>query len=173
MSDKTSDKYRITLTENQLALVGTAVEIMLRSGMGQTYDLAEWLTLKGNDYPHGNGFDIYIAERNLIASVLEGIMRTKTAHNKEESEPLRELKTLYEAIRHQRWKDSRAPEWDVRSHKPMMCGKEPVPKIVTRLTKRLDTLNSRIWNDEQEYKEIYRALTGAREEEKECSRKTM
>ena len=139
MSNK---RYKITLTENQLALVGTAVEIMLRTGMGQTYDLAEWLTLKGNDYPHGNGFDIYIAERNLIASVLEGIMCNKAAHNfarinctvcgasaKEESDSVRELKTLYEAIRHQQWKDSRAPEWDVRSHKPMMCGKEPVPKI--------------------------------------------
>lgn len=44
---------------------------------------------------------------------------------------------------------------------------------MTRLTKRLDTLDSRIWNDEQEYKEIYRALTGARKEEKKCSRKTM
>lgn len=49
-------------------------------------------------------------------------------------------------------------------------GYELPPKIVTRLTKRLD---SRIWNDEQEYKEIYRALTGARKEEKKCSRKTM
>lgn len=142
MSDKTSDKYRITLTENQLALVGTAVEIMLRTGMGQTYDLAEWLTLAGHDMPSGTEFDIYIAERNLIASVLEGIMSNKAAHNfarinctvcgasaKEESDSVRELKTLYEAIRHQQWKDSRAPEWDVRSHKPMMCGKEPVPKI--------------------------------------------
>lgn len=130
MSDKTSDKrYKITLTENQLALVGTAVEIMLRTGMGQTYDLAEWLTPKGNDYPHGNGFDIYIAERNLIASVLEGIMRYETAHIEKESDSVRELTTLYEAIGHQQWKDSRAPEWDVRSHKPIKCGKEPVPEI--------------------------------------------
>ena len=50
MSDKTSDKtsdkqYKITLTEKQLGLIGKAVEIMLRTGMGQTYDLAEWLTL--------------------------------------------------------------------------------------------------------------------------------
>ena len=50
-------------------------------------------------------------------------------------------------------------------------GYELPPKIVARLTKRLDTLDSRIWNDEQEYKEIYRALTGARKEEKKCSRK--
>ena len=42
MSNK---KDRITLTEKQFALIETAVEIMLRTGMGQTYDLAEWLTL--------------------------------------------------------------------------------------------------------------------------------
>ena len=126
MSDK---RYKITLTENQLALVGTAVEIMLRSGMGQMYDLAEWLTLAGNDLPRGNDFDIYVAERNVIKGVLEGITSYETVHSEKESDSVRELKTLYEAIRHQQWKDSRAPEWDVRSHKPMMCGKEPIPKI--------------------------------------------
>lgn len=131
MSDKTSDKrYRITLTENQLALVGTAVEIMLRTGMGQMQDLAEWLTLAGNDYPRGSDlFCLYVTERNLIQSVLEGIMRNEAAHRKEESDSLRELTTLYEAIGHKQWEDSGEPEWDVRSHKPMMCGKEPVPEI--------------------------------------------
>jgi len=126
MSNK---RYRITLTANQLELVGAAVEIMLRSGMGQTYDLAEWLTLKGNDYPHGNGFDICIAERNLIKGVLEGITSYETVHSEKESDSVRELKTLYETIRHQQWKDSRAPEWGVGSHKPIKCGKEPVPEI--------------------------------------------
>jgi len=122
-------KYKITLTEKQLALIGTAVETLMRTGMGQTYDLAEWLTLKGNDYPRGNDFDIYVAERNVIKGVLEGITSYETVHSEKESDSVRELKTLYEAIRHQQWKDSRAPEWDVRSHKPMKCGKEPVPKI--------------------------------------------
>ena len=131
MSDKTSDKrYRITLTENQLALVGTAVEIMLRTGMGQMHDLAEWLTLAGNDYPRGSDlFCLYVTERNLIQSVLEGIMRNEAAHRKEESDSLRELKTLYEAIGHRRWKDNGMDEWDVRSHEPMKFGSEPVPRI--------------------------------------------
>ena len=129
MSDK---KYKVTLTENQLALVGTAVEIMLRTGMGQMYDLAEWLTLSGYDYPtFSTEFDIYLAQRKLIQSVLEGISRdvAECPHGKGESNSLLELKTLYEAIGHQQWKDSGEPEWDVRSHKPMLCGKEPVPEI--------------------------------------------
>lgn len=131
-SDKTSDKrYRITLTENQLALVGTAVEIMMRTGMGQTFALAEWMTLMGYDTPSGTEFNIYIAERNLIQGVLEGIMRDITAfpHGSGKPNSLQELKTLYEAIGHQQWKDSGMDMWDVRSHKPMMCGDEPVPEI--------------------------------------------
>ena len=126
MSDK---RYKITLTENQLALVGTAVEIMLRSGMGQMYDLAEWLTLAGNDHLRGNDFDIYVAERNVIKGVLEGITSYETVHSEKESDSLRELTTLYEAIRHQWLKDSGALKWDDGSHKPIMCGKEPIPKI--------------------------------------------
>jgi hypothetical protein len=127
MNDKTSDKtndkrYRITLTENQLALVETAVEIMLRTGMGQMYDLAEWLTLSGYAFPSGSTeFDIYLAQRNLIESVLEGISRdiTEFPHGKGESDSLQELKTLHEAIGHKQWEDSGEPEWDVRSHKPI------------------------------------------------------
>ena len=129
MSDK---RYKITLTEKQLDLVGVAVEMMLSTGMGQMYDLAEWLTLSGYDYPtFSTEFDIYLAQRELIQSVLEGISRniTECPHGKGESNSVQELKTLYEAIGHQQWKDSGEPEWDVRSHKPMMCGKEPVPKI--------------------------------------------
>jgi hypothetical protein len=137
MNDKTSDKtndkrYRITLTENQLALVETAVEIMLRTGMGQMYDLAEWLTLSGYAFPSGSTeFDIYLAQRNLIESVLEGISRdiTEFPHGKGESDSLQELKTLHEAIGHKQWEDSGEPEWDIRSHEPMMCGKEPIPEI--------------------------------------------
>ena len=137
MSDKTSDKasdkrYKITLTEKQLDLIGKAVEMMLRTGMGQMYDLAEWLTLSGYAFPSGSTeFDIYLAQRNLIESVLEGISRdiTEFPHGKGESNSVQELKTLYEAIGHQQWKDSGEPEWDVRSHEPMMCGKEPVPEI--------------------------------------------
>lgn len=128
MSDK---KYRITLTEKQLALVETAVEMMLRTGMGQMYDLAEWLTLSGYDTPSGVEFDIYLAQRCLIQSMLEGITRdvAECPHGKGESNSVQELKTLYETIGHQQWKDSGEPEWDVRSHKPIKCGSEPVPEI--------------------------------------------
>ena len=129
MSDK---KYRITLTEKQLDLVGEAVKIILRTGMGQMYDLAGWLTLSGYDYPTGSTeFDIYLAQRRLIRSVLEGISRniTECPHGKGESNSVQELKTLYEAIGHKQWEDSGEPEWDIRSHEPIKFGGEPIPEI--------------------------------------------
>ena len=128
MSNK---RYKITLTENQLALVGDAVELMMRTGIGQTYDLAEWLILSGRDMPSGTEFDIYIAERNVIESVLDGIMREVHPPIKTEtkSDTVQELKTLYEAIGHQQWKDSGEDEWDVRSSKPIKFGNDPVPNI--------------------------------------------
>ena len=132
MSDKASDKrYKITLTEKQLDLIGKAVKIMLRTGRGQMYDLAEWIVLSGCDTPSGAEFDIYIAERNLVQSVLEGMVRNmgRCPHVKGESNPIRELTTLYEAIGHKQWEDSGEPEWDVRSHEPIKCGKEPIPEI--------------------------------------------
>lgn len=72
MSDK---KYKVTLTEKQLDLIGKAVEMMLRTGMGQMYDLAEWMTLSDHDMPSGAEFSIYLAQRCLIQSVLEGQRR--------------------------------------------------------------------------------------------------
>lgn len=128
MSDK---QYTITLTGRQFALVGDAVELMMRTGIGQTYDLAEWLTLAGHDMPSGTKFDIYIAERNVIESVLDGIMREVHPPIKTEtkSDTVQELETLYEAIGHQQWQDSGMDEWDCRSHEPMKFGSEPIPKI--------------------------------------------
>lgn len=128
MSDK---RYRITLTEKQLDLIGKAVELMMRTGMGQTMDLAEWIALPGYDISSGREFDIYIAQRNLIKGALDGIMREIQIdpHRNEKSVPVRELTTLHEAICYRQWLDSGEPEWDVRSYNPMQCGEEPVPEI--------------------------------------------
>lgn len=112
MSDKTSDKnkrYRITLTERQLALVGNAVELMMRTGRGQMFNLADWIVLSGHDIPSSGGvFDIYIAQRDVIKGVIQGIVKEMqmVPHGKGTSNPVLELTTLYEAIGHQQWLDN-------------------------------------------------------------------
>lgn len=130
--DKASDKrYRIILTERQLALVGNAVELMMWTGMGQTYDLAEWITLHGNAVPHGSAFDLYIARRDMVKGALDGMMREVHTLTRGEmmSDAVLELSTLYKAIGHRQWLDCGKPEWGVRSHEPIKCGEEPVPEI--------------------------------------------
>ena len=127
-----SDKqYRITLTEKQLALVEDAVELMMRTGMGQTYSLAEWIACPGDNMTNIRELDISIAQRNLIKGVLDGIMREIQIppRGTGKSDPVQELTTLYEAIGHQQWLDSGRSELDARSCKPMQCGTEPVPAI--------------------------------------------
>ncbi|MDY2944124.1 MAG: hypothetical protein SOU32_00515 [Lachnospiraceae bacterium] len=124
MSDK---RYRITLTGRQLALVGDAVELMMRTGMGKTYGLAEWLTLAGNNSPSGNDFNIFIAQRNLTQAVLDGIVNER--RTQEKSDVVRELQTINAVIRHRQWMDDGMNKYDVRSHKPIMRGSEPVLKI--------------------------------------------
>lgn len=52
-------------------------------------------------------------------------------------------------------------------------GYELPKKRINRLIKRMDTLNDKIWDMEQEYKEIYRVLTGtSQKKEREQHGKT-
>ena len=56
MSDKTSDKYRITPTENQLALVGTAVEGMMNDLISRKALCDYALNQKDNLYCNNKSF---------------------------------------------------------------------------------------------------------------------
>ena len=128
-------KYRIELTDTQLNIVLRAVNLMMRTGTGQTDDLTEWLVMKGDsvkfDTSTEEGKLAYYSTREIIRPILDGIMRgcwkyfydTKTGI-------VLELETIYLALRHQEWLDSETrPDLDVRGREPMQCGFEPVPKI--------------------------------------------
>ena len=56
MSDKTSDKYRITLTANQLELVGTAVEGMMNDLISRKALCDYALNQKDNLYCNNKSF---------------------------------------------------------------------------------------------------------------------
>lgn len=76
MSDKTSDKrYKITLTENQLALVGTAVEGMMNDlisrqaaidAIGKKSDEIYKTKQKGATYPHDDFFQGMAYAENVV-----------------------------------------------------------------------------------------------------------
>lgn len=130
-------KYRIELTENQLTVLLRAVDITMRAGMNQMDEISEWLASHGDaiqfdtSTPEGEiEFDNYIYARDDIRNAMIESMRKHGVHNWSTSDSVQELRTIYQAIRHREWLDSRTKiDWDVRSSEPMQWGNEPVPKI--------------------------------------------
>lgn len=130
-------KYRIELTDVQLNAVLRAVNLMMRTGMGQADDLTEWLVTMGDnikfDTSTENGkrvFEDYYSTREAIRPVIHGVMMGCWRGPNRKSDTVLELETLYEALRHQEWLDTEERfESDARSREPMQCGSEPIPKI--------------------------------------------
>lgn len=131
-------KYRIELTDVQLNAVLRAVNLMMRTGMGQTDDLSEWLVMMGDSIKLNTStdegkrvFENYYRTREAIRPVLDGVMRGCWQHSSTmKSTTVRELETIYDVLRHQEWLDTPAKlDWDVRGREPMQWGHEPIPKI--------------------------------------------
>ena len=134
-------KYRIELTDVQFDAVLQAVNLMMRTGMGQADDLTEWLVTRGDNIEFNTSTDEgkrvfanYYRTREAIRPVLDGVMRGCWQHSDTmKSITVRELETIYLTLRHQEWLDlldfGAKSEYDVRSRKPEQCGSEPIPKI--------------------------------------------
>ena len=133
-------KYRIELTDAQLHVVLRAVELMMRTGLGQTGDLTEWLVTMGDavkfDTSTEEGkrrFNNYIITRDAIRPILDGVMCGCGCWRPfvgEKSETVNELSTIYDALRHQEWLDSGTQsEYDVRAQEPVQWSDGPIPKI--------------------------------------------
>ena len=126
-------KYRIELTDVQFNAVFRAVNLMMRTGMGQTDDLTEWLVTMGDNikFDTSTEFEDYYSTREAIRPVIHGVMMgCWRGTNRQKSDTVLELETLYEALRHQEWLDTAERfEADIRSGEPMQWGNEPIPKI--------------------------------------------
>lgn len=131
-------KYRIELTDVQFDAVLRAVNLMMRTGMGQTDDLTEWLVTMGDNIKFDTStekgkrvFEDYYSTREAIRPVIHGVMMgCWRDSNAPKSDTVQELETIYLALRHQEWLDTEERfESDVRSREPMQCGSEPIPKI--------------------------------------------
>lgn len=131
-------KYRIELTDVQFDAVLRAVNLMMRTGMGQTDDLTEWLVTMGDNIKFDTStergkrvFEDYYSTREAIRPVIHGVMMgCWRGSNALKSDTVKELETIYFTLRHQEWLDLETnSEWDVRSREPEQCGSEPIPKI--------------------------------------------
>ena len=76
-------------------------------------------------------FEDYYSTREAIRPVIHGVMMgCWRGPNRQKSDTVLELETLYEALRHQEWLDTEERfESDIRSREPMQWGNEPIPKI--------------------------------------------
>ena len=130
-------KYKLELTEAQLNIVLRAVNLMMRTGMGQTDDLTEWLVTMGDNIKFDTStekgkrvFEDYYSTREAIRPVIHGVMMGCWRGPNRKSDTVLELETIYLALRHQEWLDTEERfESDIRSREPMQCGSEPIPKI--------------------------------------------
>ena len=131
-------KYRLELTDTQLNIVLRAVNLMMRTGMGQTDDLTEWLVTMGDNIKCDTStekgkrvFDNYYRTREAIRPVLDGVMRGCWQNSSTmKSITVLELETVYDVLQHQKWLDTPAKlELDIRASEPMQWGNEPIPNI--------------------------------------------
>lgn len=105
--------YKIELTDAQLNIVIRAVNLMMRTGTGQTDDLTEWLVTKGDSIKFDTSteegklaYENYISTRGSIRPVLDGVMRGCWKYTgATKPDMILELETVYDALRHQEWLD--------------------------------------------------------------------
>lgn len=131
--------YQLTVTENQLRLINTALEEYFRIGMNQWDGLADRLSLIGVDLSpeHPNHkwiFDTMIHNRDDVRIVLEAAGRILWPHGltKQDEENIL-LQDIWQVIRHQLWLDD--PDrgkrgYCVDSNKPLIQGSEPIARCV-------------------------------------------
>ena len=131
-------KYRIELTEGQLELVLSAINLMMRTGYGQTSDLTEWLAMNGQGFEFRADaaedeecYSKYLTISSTIRPILDGVMTgCGILRREEKTKSVLELETIYETIRHQIWlDDGEKITYDVASFPPMKHANEPIPKI--------------------------------------------
>ena len=131
--------YQLTVTENQLRLINTALEEYFRIGMNQWGDLADRLSRIGVDLSpeHPNHkwiFDTMIHTRDDVRIVLETAGRILWPHGlTKQSEDNILAQDIWQVIRHQLWLDR--PDKDklgycVDGNKPFIQSGEPIAKCV-------------------------------------------
>ncbi len=125
-------KYTIELTKNQLSIVLYAVNLAMRTGIGQVDDLAHWIITMGGSRKIEKDFpQEYENERRIIQPILKGLMDgCWRGRELGKQTYVNELETIYEAIKHRQYLDSKIYcKYDIRADQPIKRGDEPVPKI--------------------------------------------
>mgnify|MGYP003367211866 FL=1 len=135
-------KYRIEVSEEQLRVIGLAVDEYMRVRMGQFDALAEDLTYDGVPRVKTlTGKYTYDTELQKRCSNIKNLFETAykmafppRGYRGRQHDSWGTCIDLVHAIEHQQWLDApegkkEAPGTTYRSHGPVSLGREPYPKI--------------------------------------------
>ena len=135
-------KYRIEISEEQLRVIGLAVDEYMRLRMGQFDALAEDLAYDGVPRVEAcRGEYIYdtalIKRRDSIEKLFEAAYKMAfppRGYRERQHDSWGTCIDLVHAIEHQQWLNApdgkkEAPGTTYRSHGPVPLGREPYPKI--------------------------------------------
>lgn len=129
-----SKDYTITLTEEQLSVVETALEWFVRLQMGQFFDYASEVAKCGykydrNDPNNDTKFDAYISRRNASQERFEAAFRVAQPAQCNQTEDMMVASDMWRDIRYKRWQDMPEPKRHdtVDAHEPMhISGLKPI-----------------------------------------------
>lgn len=126
--------YQLTVSENQLKLINTALEEYFRIGLNQWVDLGDRISRIGVDLDpknpkHEQIFDSYIDKRDDVLVILEAIGKMLWPHGlrKQEEENII-AQDIWQVIRHQLWIDNPMREelgYTVDAREPFLQSQEP------------------------------------------------
>lgn len=134
-------KYRIEVSEEQLRVIGLAVDEYMRVRMGQFDALAEDLVYDDVDraevYKDSRQCGILNERHRNLESMFETAYKLAyppLGYRERQHDSWRTCIDLVHAIEHQQWLDApegkkEAPGTTYRSHGPVPLGREPYPKI--------------------------------------------
>lgn len=134
-------KYRIEISEEQLRIIGAAVDEYMRIRMGQFDALAEELVYDGVDrakaYEDKYQYGILNERSHNINTMFMNAYKMAfppLGYRERNHESWGTCIDLVHAIEHQQWLDApedkkEAPGTTYRSHGPVPLGREPYPKI--------------------------------------------
>lgn len=133
------NRYILTLTEKQAALIKDALEEYFRIRMNQWGDLADSLARKNIDLSSENPqhellFEEYLMKRDFIREIFESVGRILwNGRGGRDNPKLKEqliAEDIWQVIRHQLWKDSENKnDWCVDSREPLRMSDEPLPEM--------------------------------------------
>ena len=127
----------VTMTDEQLRLINTALEEYFRLRLNQWWDFADDVCSEGIDFsnkkPNNDKvFDNYIVRRDALKASFEALFRQLTPNNCIKSQNCIDMIDMWETIRHWFWeqrseKDKKS--WTVDSTPPLHEGQYPLIKI--------------------------------------------